>query len=238
MRTPADVLADLLRSDPARPRVTFYEDPRPDGRRAHRAQRQGARELGQQGGQRPPGGARRGPRVERAAGPAPALARALLGAGGVVGGRLRLPGRGRGRCHGHRQPRPRRAVGRHRRAHHLGGAGALRTGRGTSRRHRRGPRARHLRRPVQRLGVSRRDGPGAARGRQAHGIRQRCAPAGLAAGHAAAHEVGRARAGPARCPGRLGGRRLGRPLAGAGAGGPAQDRLRERLDAEGVSLQR
>lgn len=26
MRTPADVLADLLRSDPARPRVTFYED--------------------------------------------------------------------------------------------------------------------------------------------------------------------------------------------------------------------
>jgi uncharacterized protein (TIGR03089 family) len=26
MRTPADVLADLLRADPARPRVTFYED--------------------------------------------------------------------------------------------------------------------------------------------------------------------------------------------------------------------
>lgn len=26
MRTPSDVLADLLRSDPARPRITFYED--------------------------------------------------------------------------------------------------------------------------------------------------------------------------------------------------------------------
>lgn len=32
MRTPAEVLADLLRADPARPRVTFYEDtPGPTG---------------------------------------------------------------------------------------------------------------------------------------------------------------------------------------------------------------
>ena len=108
MRTPADVLTDLLRSDPAQPRVTFYEDTpgATAGERIDKRQvlanwvSKAANALQEEWDIAP------GSQVH---GPARALARPLLGAGGVVRRRLR-GGRPVRRGRRARPPRDRRPV--------------------------------------------------------------------------------------------------------------------------------